>query len=81
VNNAKERRKIPRIETQARRRPPIAGENTKPRGAEAQTTPKLEPVLFLSLAPAMYALNAGMLKPDACNKMIPGRTSVQVLAK
>ena len=53
VNNPKDRRKIPRIEIQVRRRPPTAGENTKPRGAEAQTTPKLDPVLFLSLAPAM----------------------------
>src|SRR5947199_9548188 len=53
VNNPNDRRKIPRIEIQVRRRPPTAGENTKPRSAEAQTTPKLDPVLFLSLAPAM----------------------------
>ena len=65
VNRTKDRRKISRIEIQFRSQPPTAGEKTNPNGNEAQTIPKLEPVLFLSVAPAMYALKAGILNAES----------------
>src|SRR5438046_10240987 len=43
VNNPKGSRKIPRIESQVRRRPPTAGANRRRRGADTQTTAKLAP--------------------------------------
>src|SRR5207302_6251021 len=74
-------KKIPRTEIQLSRALPTSGEKTTPSGADAQVIPKFDADFVLSAAPAMYALKAGILNPETWRRIIPGITSVQVLAK
>ena len=72
--------KTPRTEIQLSSVLPTSGEKTIPSGADAHVMPKFDADLVLSAAPAMYALKAGILNPDTWRRIIPGITSVQVLA-
>ena len=79
--NTKVSMKMSRTEIQLSRALPTSGEKTIPSGADAQVMPKFDADLVLSAAPAMYALKAGILNPETWRRIIPGITSVQVLAK
>src|SRR6266568_7273544 len=72
---------MPLMEIQLSRTLPTSGEKTIPSGADAHVMPKFDADLVLSAAPAMYALKAGILNPETWRRIIPGITSVHVLAK
>ncbi len=79
--NTNVRMKMSRMEIQLSRALPTSGEKTTPSGADAHVMPKFDADLVFSAAPAMYALKAGTLNADTWKRIIPGITSVQVLAK